>query len=325
MGTLCGRATGIYVPSSTPVDRDRMEFIAKEFAKSKNVVVMVGAGLSVSAGIPDFRTPGTGLYDNLHQYGLPYAEAVFDLKYFTDNPEPFYTLCKELWPGQYEPTLAHYFIALLHTKGMLQRCFTQNIDSLESCAGLPTEKLVAAHGNFDSATCIETGRSVPVDDLREAVMEGKDACLELSRQHGGLVKPDIVFFGENLPKRFTELSGHDFLQCDFLLVMGTSLSVEPFASLIFKVRPGVPRFLINRKRVGEDLGHSPRRVHSPIRSSFSNNRSSGFQFDVPSSNDVFFEGNCDDGVAELIKGLDWEKEFDLLRFGEEKTELTEAV
>eukprot|EP00466_Bigelowiella_natans_P008915 jgi/Bigna1/87574/estExt_fgenesh1_pg.C_220015 len=108
--------------------------------KAKKIVVMVGAGISCNAGIPDFRSPGTGLYDNLQAYDLPYPEAVFDLQFFRSNPEPFYRLCKELWPGQYNPTSTHHFINKLHEKGLLLRCFTQNIDSLETLAGLPTEK-----------------------------------------------------------------------------------------------------------------------------------------------------------------------------------------
>ena len=87
---------------------------------------MVGAGISVSAGIPDFRTPGTGLYDNLQKYDLPHPTAVFELDYFRENPSPFYLLAKELYPGQYPPTPTHHFIHLLHKKGILLRCFSQN-------------------------------------------------------------------------------------------------------------------------------------------------------------------------------------------------------
>ena len=119
-------------------------------APPRSVIVMVGAGMSVAAGIPDFRTPGSGLYDNLQAYGLPYPEAIFDVSYFPNHPAPFYRLCAELWPGQYQPTAAHRFVKALHDRGLLLRCFTQNIDSLETAAGLPPEKLVAAHGNFDS-------------------------------------------------------------------------------------------------------------------------------------------------------------------------------
>jgi NAD+-dependent protein deacetylase sirtuin 2 len=70
---------------------------------------MTGAGISVAAGIPDFRTKGTGLYDNLDKYKLPYAEAIFDISYFKQNPKPFCVLAKEMWPSNFEPTPCHYF------------------------------------------------------------------------------------------------------------------------------------------------------------------------------------------------------------------------
>lgn len=81
--------------------------------KLKNIIVMVGAGISVSAGIPDFRSPKTGLYANLQKYDLPRPEAIFDIDFFRENPQPFCTLAKELYPGEYCPTYAHSFIKLL--------------------------------------------------------------------------------------------------------------------------------------------------------------------------------------------------------------------
>ncbi|CAK0862025.1 unnamed protein product [Prorocentrum cordatum] len=275
-----------------------------------NIVVMAGAGLSVSAGIPDFRSPGTGLYDNLHRYGLPHPEAIFELSFFRDNPAPFYPrgaadmLCKELWPGQYRPTPAHYFLALLEQKGLLQRCYTQNIDSLETTAGLSRERLVAAHGNFDTASCIDTGRKVPPDEVRQAVMGGAEACEEMAQRHGGLVKPDIVFFGESLPERFFRLQREDFALCDLLLIFGTSLQVHPFAGLAREPRPGVPRVLVNRERVGEDedgLGE--------LQAMLGIGRASGLQFDHAGSQDVFVQGECDDAVEELVRLLGWQSEF----------------
>src|ERR1700754_5350784 len=114
-----------------------------------------GAGISTSAGIPDFRSPDTGLYANLARLNLPYAEAVFDINYFRNNPLPFYTLAHELFPGKFRPTITHAFIKLLHQKGKLHRCYTQNIDTLERMAGVPDFKIIEAHGSFASHRCIE--------------------------------------------------------------------------------------------------------------------------------------------------------------------------
>ena len=78
------------------------------------------------------RTPGTGLYDNLQQYHIPYPEAIFDIEYFHHNPKPFFTLAKELFPsGKYRPNYIHYFLRMLYDRGMLLRMYTQNIDGLE--------------------------------------------------------------------------------------------------------------------------------------------------------------------------------------------------
>lgn len=89
---------------------------------------MAGAGISTSAGIPDFRSPVTGLYASLAKYDLPYPEALFDIGFFRENPQPFYTLYKELYPdgSRYKPTLTHCFFRLLEKKGKLLRVFTQN-------------------------------------------------------------------------------------------------------------------------------------------------------------------------------------------------------
>uniref|UniRef100_A0A8C9JDA9 NAD-dependent protein deacetylase sirtuin-2 n=1 Tax=Panthera tigris altaica TaxID=74533 RepID=A0A8C9JDA9_PANTA len=121
--------------------------------RCRRVICLVGAGISTSAGIPDFRSPSTGLYANLEKYRLPYPEAIFEIGYFKKHPEPFFALAKELYPGQFKPTVCHYFIRLLKEKGLLLRCYTQNIDTLERVAGLEPEDLVEAHGTFYTSHC----------------------------------------------------------------------------------------------------------------------------------------------------------------------------
>uniref|UniRef100_A0A3Q2XBI8 Sirtuin 3 n=1 Tax=Haplochromis burtoni TaxID=8153 RepID=A0A3Q2XBI8_HAPBU len=86
-----------------------LEDIAKSIQEQqfKRVVVMAGAGISTPSGIPDFRSPGSGLYDNLQQYDLPYAEAIFEISFFHHNPNPFFALAKELYPGNYRLYVPH--------------------------------------------------------------------------------------------------------------------------------------------------------------------------------------------------------------------------
>ncbi|XP_012625050.2 NAD-dependent protein deacetylase sirtuin-3, mitochondrial isoform X1 [Microcebus murinus] len=212
----------------------------------QRVVVMVGAGISTPSGIQDFRSPGSGLYSNLQQYDIPYPEAIFELTFFFHNPKPFFTLAKELYPGKYRPNVTHYFLRLLHDKGLLLRLYTQNIDGLERVSGIPASKLVEAHGTFASATCTVCRRPVPGEDVWADVMADRiPRCPDCA----GIVKPDIVFFGEPLPQRFL-LHVVDFPMADLLLILGTSLEVEPFASLSEAVGSSVPRLLINRDLVG---------------------------------------------------------------------------
>jgi NAD-dependent deacetylase sirtuin 2 len=264
----------------------------------KRVVVMCGAGLSTSAGIPDFRTPGTGLYDNLQRFNLPVPEAIFELNFFRKTPAAFYELCKDIWPGNYEPTPAHYFIKMLSDKGILLRCYSQNIDSLETRAGLPREKLVAAHGNFDAAHVIDTYPEVlvDIDEVKAAIDKGEEGWQALREEKGNLVKPKITFFGEELPARFVDLCGEDFAQCDALIVLGTSLVVAPFCTLVGMAAASAPRVLINREPAGTcDMLEL------------------GFRFQKEANwRDVFHAGDCDTGCRTLAKALGWESDLESL-------------
>ncbi|KAF2260766.1 NAD-dependent deacetylase sirtuin-2 [Lojkania enalia] len=248
---------------------------------ARKIVVMTGAGISTSAGIPDFRSPDTGIYANLAQLNLPYAEAVFDISYFRNNPLPFYTLAQELYPGKYRPTITHSFINLLYQKGLLLKLFTQNIDCLEREAGVPGDVIVEAHGSFARQSCVECKHPYPQDLMQKAIHEKSvPTCLECN----GLVKPEIVFFGEQLPTEFFANRGLP-VEADLCIVMGTSLSVQPFASLPEFCSQGTPRVLINQERVGT-MGSR--------------------------SDDVLILGDCDGGVRKLAEACGWLEELNEL-------------
>jgi NAD-dependent SIR2 family protein deacetylase len=170
--------------------------------------------------------------------------------YFRTNPAPFRKVAAELWPDDTagpSPTQAHRLIAHLHAIGNLLRCYTQNIDCLERKAGVPGDALVEAHGGFHTSSCIDCKRAHDSERVRSDVLRDVatkcDGC-------GGLVKPDIVFFGENLGQRFADMHVQDLAAADALIIMGTSLQVQPFSTLPGMVSPTCPRLLINRDAVG---------------------------------------------------------------------------
>jgi len=202
----------------------------------KNIVIMCGAGISVNAGIPDFRSPSAGLYFKLRKYNLPYPEAVFDGGYFRQDPRPFYGLIREIFPETLAPTTTHKFFSLLHQKGILRRIYTQNIDALEVLAGVPPEKIIEAHGSFQSAYCTQCGQTYDLRWLKREIFspETNDEVPKCEKCQG-VVRPDVVLFGESLPGKFWSHQTDDFSCCDLLLVLGTSLVVSPFNTLVGKV------------------------------------------------------------------------------------------
>eukprot|EP00126_Sphaerothecum_destruens_P000133 Sdes_comp10163_c0_seq1m1777 len=206
--------------------------------KCRNILVLTGAGISTSAGMPDFRSPQGGLYSKLDSFELDRPERIFDIQFFSDKPGPFYQVAKELFLGVYKPTLSHYFIKMLSEKKLLLRNFTQNIDCLERLAGIEDDYLVEAHGSFHTCHCVGCHKEHSPITLREAVCKGEVFwCDECSSP----VKPDIVFFGEPVPWRYHQMVASDFPKCDLLIVMGTSLQVQPFSSLIDQVSSECPR------------------------------------------------------------------------------------
>ncbi|EEZ99804.1 NAD-dependent histone deacetylase Sir2-like Protein [Tribolium castaneum] len=237
---------------------------------AQNIIVLTGAGVSVSCGIPDFRSRD-GIYVRLaiDFPDLPDPQAMFDISYFSQDPRPFFKFARDIYPGKFTPSPCHRFIKMLENYGKLLRNYTQNIDTLEKVANI--EKVIECHGSFATATCTKCGHKVTADAIREIVLAqqiplcekchpGKTSvpCIEEYKENSeeidyrqlvssGIMKPDIVFFGEGLPDTFHEAMAQDKTECDLLLVIGSSLKVRPVALIPSSLPPHVPQILINRE------------------------------------------------------------------------------
>ena len=277
--------------------------LAEYMKSARNVIVMSGAGISTNANIPDFRSESFGLYNRLQKYNLPHPTAVFTLDYFKQDPRPFYDIAHDLYPvlASAKPTTTHYFIKLLDQKGVLLRHYTQNIDCLEDLTDLDAQKTIQAHGHIRSGSCLQCKKSHSFEHMKEFVLLDKiPSCSSCE----GVIKPDVVLFGESLPIGFWK---HliDFPKCDLLIIMGTSLVVQPFAGLAGKVSSNCPRLLINKEPVGD-----PSMFGSFATSLFGLNPK--FAEGKNQERDVFLQGDCDQGCRELCRLLGWEEDLDRL-------------
>lgn len=157
---------------------------------AKNIIVLTGAGISTSLGIPDFRSAQTGLYTQLANLGLPIndPQEVFDIEVFRQDPTIFYTVAKDILPTTKKFTPTHAFIAMLQAKGKLLTNYSQNIDNIEANAGILPEKLLQCHGSFAKATCQKCGYKVPGEtifaDIKASRIPRCDKCITNLRANG---------------------------------------------------------------------------------------------------------------------------------------------
>ncbi|CAD5218918.1 unnamed protein product [Bursaphelenchus okinawaensis] len=216
------------------------------FKDAKKIMIITGAGVSVSCGIPDFRS-STGIYATLKQTfpDLPRPTSMFDIEYFRRRPEPFFSFAKEIFPGMYQPSISHMFIRFLEQGHKLLRNYTQNIDTLERVAGI--NNVIECHGSFATATCLNCKEKYVSDDIKDDVYAQRVARCKKCNE--GVIKPDIVFFGEDLPEIFHNQMGEDIDQVDLVVVIGSSLRVQPVSQIPHHVKEDVPQILINREDI----------------------------------------------------------------------------
>ncbi|BFZ17316.1 hypothetical protein BsWGS_20355 [Bradybaena similaris] len=261
-------------------DINTLDDVLRVLSTSKKIIVLTGAGVSVSCGIPDFRSRD-GVYARLAKDfpNLPDPQAMFDIHFFRHDPRPFFKFAREIYPGQFKPSPCHRFIRMLEEKGKLLRNYTQNIDTLEQVAGI--QRVVQCHGSFATASCTVCGHKVDSSAIRDEIFNQViPRCPRCSpAPQNAVMKPDIVFFGEGLPEHFHNKMAADKDECDLLIVIGSSLKVRPVALIPNSLPASVPQILINRER-----------LHY-------------LNFDVE------LLGNCDDIVGELCRrlGPSWEE------------------
>ncbi|XP_033887046.1 NAD-dependent protein deacetylase sirtuin-1-like isoform X1 [Acipenser ruthenus] len=231
-------------------DINTMEDVVRLLQECKKIMVLTGAGVSVSCGIPDFRSRD-GIYARLaiDFPDLPDPQAMFDIEYFRKDPRPFFKFAKEIYPGQFQPSPCHRFIAMLDKQAKLLQNYTQNIDTLEQVAGV--QRIIQCHGSFATASCLTCKYKVDSEAVREDIFnQVVPRCPKCPPDLPlAIMKPDIVFFGENLPEQFHRGMKHDKDEVDLLIVIGSSLKVRPVALIPNSIPHEVPQILINREQL----------------------------------------------------------------------------
>ncbi|MFO7881084.1 MAG: NAD-dependent protein deacylase [Kosmotogaceae bacterium] len=209
--------------------------------KSQFIVALTGAGVSTASGIPDFRGPN-GLYKRL-------PKNIFDLEFFKNNPAKYYELTLDLVHSfdEKQPSMTHKMLSKLENEGYLEGVITQNIDGLHQKAG--SKKVVELHGNTSRFICMQCGNIYSKEELIK-ILEKKNPpeC-----NCGGLIKPDVVFFGEMLPMGALDQAEKLSLKADLFAALGSSLLVYPAAQFpVISKRNGSRLIIVNKGKSGLD-------------------------------------------------------------------------
>ncbi|MHA1271249.1 MAG: SIR2 family NAD-dependent protein deacylase [Candidatus Helarchaeota archaeon] len=194
--------------------------LAELIVKSKYIVVLTGAGISTESGIPDFRSPGTGLWEMVDPVEFGSIEA------FEDNQMNFFELAKRLAPTIFaaRPNKGHKALAKLEKLGLIKVIITQNIDGLHQRAH--SKNVIEVHGNLRECYCMNCRRKFDIWVLAEKFFE-KGETVPSCDYCGGVLRPDVVMFGELLPEKAINEAFSHAEKCDLLIVIGSSLVVSP--------------------------------------------------------------------------------------------------
>jgi NAD-dependent deacetylase len=214
------------VATRTPIDQATR--LAEMLREAHSALVLTGAGVSVPSGIPDFRTPGKGIWEKVNPMEVAHIDA------FRREPDRFWQFYGERFASlvDVEPNPAHHAIADLERRGLIRGVVTQNVDRLHRKAG--SRNVIEVHGSIESSVCPECGGRVALERVLEILAEhpGAPECSACIAP----LKPNVVLFGEMLPEDAISDAYALAAEADLILCVGSSLEVFPVASL-----PGITR------------------------------------------------------------------------------------
>jgi NAD-dependent deacetylase len=222
--------------------------VAQMIRESKKIVVFTGAGVSTESGIPDFRSPG-GVWQKYNPEDFYYqkfiSSEVAREKYWQMSKE-FYGTIKNA-----QPNAAHYAVVELEKMGKLDCVITQNVDNLHQQAGNSAHKVIELHGTSLTVSCLSCRKKYPREEIQSWLMEGVRAPKCKACQ--GVLKPDTVSFGQSMPPEETEEAFERARNCDLFIIIGSSLVVQPAASIPLEAsNNGAKVVIINRDPTSHD-------------------------------------------------------------------------
>jgi len=199
---------------------EQIKQLAKLILDSKNIVALTGAGMSTESGIADFRSPGTGLWEKVDPY--EYASIDSYIAHPTKNLEFMLETGKAIFSAR--PNKGHKALTKLQKLSKLKGVLTQNIDRLHHKA--KTKNIVEFHGNVMEAKCLHCGEVFLITNMINQVLQGRSpSCIICN----GMLKPNAIFFGEPLESETLRAADEMIVDCDLLIVLGSSLVVYPVA------------------------------------------------------------------------------------------------
>jgi NAD-dependent deacetylase len=227
---------------------DRLAQIVQWMIPSGKVVIFTGAGLSTESGIPDFRSPG-GVWDKYNPEDFYFQKFLSSetsrRKYWQMSTEMYHPM------KQAEPNSAHLAIAELERLGKLDCVITQNIDGLHLKAGNSETRIIELHGNAMVVSCLKCGKRYDRDQIQERLKrEEKPPCCN---DCGGFLKPATISFGQSMPEKETNEAYRRSSICDLFIVIGSSLVVQPAASMpLVAKQNGARLVIVNRESTPYD-------------------------------------------------------------------------